>query len=87
MMTNQNVIVFSSDDWASGLKSSKYHVAVGLSKTNRVLFVNSIGLRNPSASAKDLKRIWHKLMGFLKGWEKVDDNLFVFTPIVIPFHR
>jgi glycosyltransferase involved in cell wall biosynthesis len=87
MISNQNVIVFSSDDWASGLKSSKYHVAVGLSKANKVLFVNSIGLRNPSASHKDLKRIWQKLVSFLKGWERIDDNLFVYTPIVIPFHR
>ncbi len=87
MISNQNVILFSSDDWASGLKSSKYHVAVGLAKTNKVLFVNSIGLRNPSASSKDLKRIWQKLVSFLKGWERINDNLFVYTPIVIPFHR
>ena len=87
MIANQNVILFSSDDWASGLKSSKYHVAVGLAKANKVLFVNSIGLRNPSASSKDLKRIWHKLVSFLKGWERVNDNLYVYTPIVIPFHR
>ena len=67
MISNENVILFSSDDWASGLKSSKYHVAIGLSKANRVLFVNSIGLRNPSVSSKDVKRIWRKLIGFLKG--------------------
>lgn len=87
MISNASVIIFSSDDWASGLKSSKYHVAVGLAKANKVLFVNSIGLRNPSASAKDLGRIWSKLVSFLRGVEKKDDNLFVFTPIVIPFHR
>ena len=87
MISNQDVILFSSDDWASGLKSSKYHVAVGFSKANRVLFVNSIGLRNPSGSSKDIKRIWHKLISFLKGWERIDDHLFVYTPLVIPFHR
>jgi len=87
VIANQNIILFSSDDWSSGLKSSKYHVAVGLAKTNRVLFVNSIGLRNPSASASDLRRVWQKLLGFLRGWQKVGDNLFVYTPIVIPFHR
>jgi glycosyltransferase involved in cell wall biosynthesis len=87
MLANRNVILFSSDDWASGLKSSKYHVAVGLAKTNRVLFVNSIGLRNPSASSKDLNRIWQKLVGFLKGCDRISDHLFVFTPLVIPFHR
>jgi glycosyltransferase involved in cell wall biosynthesis len=87
MIANRNIMLFSSDDWASGLKSSKYHVAVGLSKRNKVLFVNSIGLRNPSASVRDIKRVWHKAISFLRGWERIDDNLFVYTPIVIPFHR
>ncbi len=86
MLEQQNVIIFSSDDWSSGLKSSKYHVAVGLSRHNRVLFVNSIGLRNPSASARDLKRIWHKLASFFRGYQTINPNLFVFTPIVVPFH-
>jgi glycosyltransferase involved in cell wall biosynthesis len=87
MMSNANVILFSSDDWSSGLKSSKYHVAIGLSQSNRVLFVNSIGLRSPSASSKDMKRIWQKLKSFLTGWETINENLFVYTPIVIPFHE
>ena len=54
MIENENIILFSSDDWASGLKTSKYHVAIRLARANKVLFVNSIGLRNPTASAKDL---------------------------------
>ena len=33
-----------------------------------------------------MSRIWGKLKGFLKGWEKINDNLYVYTPIVIPFH-
>ena len=86
MIANQNIILFSSDDWSSGLKSSKYHIAVGLSKTNRVLFVNSIGLRNPSTSPSDLRRVWQKLLGFLRGLQRVGDNLWIFTPIVVPFH-
>ena len=86
MISNVNIILFSSDDWSSGLKSSKYHVAMGLSKSNRVLFVNSIGLRNPSASSKDISRIWSKLKSFLSGWDKIHENLYVYTPIVIPFH-
>lgn len=86
MTHNENILLFSSDDWSSGLRSSKYHVAMGLSKTNRVLFVNSIGLRNPSASSKDLKRIGQKLKGFFRGWEKINGNLYVYTPLVIPFH-
>lgn len=87
MIANENIIIFSSDDWESGLKSSKYHIALGLSNANKVLFINSIGLRHPSVSAKDMERIWRKLTSFFKGYQRINDNLFVFTPLVIPFHR
>ncbi|MCK5215604.1 MAG: glycosyltransferase [Candidatus Omnitrophica bacterium] len=87
MLNNENIIIFSSDDWSSGLKTSKYHIAVRLAKRNNVLFVNSIGMRNPQASVKDLKRIWSKLKRFFGGLEKMNDNLSVLTPIVIPFHN
>lgn len=85
MLKGQNIIIFSSDDWNSGLKSSKYHIAMGLSKFNRVLFVNSLGLRNPSINKNDIKRIMNKLIDFVKGFRKINANLYVFTPIAIPF--
>jgi len=86
MLEDEDIIIFSSDDWDSGLKSSKYHIAVGLARKNRVLFVNSVGLRNPTASASDLRRIVAKLRGWFKGWRQVRENLFVYTPIVLPLH-
>jgi len=87
MIKNKNIIIFSSDDWNSGLKTSKYHIALKLSKYNKVLFINSIGLRKPTLQKNDLSRIISKLRRFLMGLERINDNLFVFTPIVIPFHE
>lgn len=85
VFTEQDIIFFSSDDWNSGLKTSKYHLATRLARNNRVFFINSIGLRTPSASTRDAKRIFAKLSGFFKGVVKVRENLFVYTPIAIPF--
>lgn len=88
MISGEDIIIFSSDDWNSGLKTSKYHVAVRLARANRVLFVNSIGLRSPNLSSrKDLGRMWEKLARFFRGAAKVQDNLWVFTPLIIPFQR
>lgn len=88
MIEQEHIILFSSDDWSSGLKTSKYHVAIRLARKNKVLFVNSIGLRSPNlSSGKDWGRIWQKLKGFLKGAEKIQENLYVYTPIAIPFGR
>jgi len=82
-MKNESIVFFSSDDW--GWKTSKYQLSTRFAKDNKVLFVSSIGFRAPTASSDDLKRIWKKLAGFFKGIKKVDDNLYVLTPLVVPF--
>jgi glycosyltransferase involved in cell wall biosynthesis len=83
----ENVIIFSSDDWASGLKTSKYHIARCLARENRVLFVNSVGLRAPAATGRDLKRVIGKLTSFARGAVKVPEGLHVYTPVVLPWLR
>lgn len=82
-MKNESIVFFSSDDW--GWKTSKYQLSTRFAKDNKVLFVSSIGFRAPTASSDDLKRIWNKLKSFFKGVKKVNDNLYVITPIVVPF--
>ncbi len=86
-LTGENVIIFSSDDWASGLKTSKYHIARHLARHNHVLFVNSVGLRAPTARGGDVKRALGKLLAFFKGPVRVPENLMVYTPIVFPLFR
>ncbi len=81
-----DIIFFSSDDWNSGLKTSKYHLATRLSRENRVFFINSVGLRMPTASKKDAGKIINKVKKFFGGAVKISENLYVYTPIVIPFH-
>jgi len=82
----RDILFFSSDDWDSGLKTSKYHLASGLSKKNRVVFIESIGLRKPQAKKRDFKRMFVKIRKWLKGLRKIDENLYIFTPLVIPLH-
>ncbi len=82
-MNNEDIILFSSDDW--GWKTSKYQLSIRFSQKNRVLFVSSIGFRSPTASSQDLLRILTKLKSFFRGIRKVADNLYVLTPLVVPF--
>jgi len=82
-MKNESIIFFSSDDW--GWKTSKYQLSTRFAKENKVLFVSSIGFRAPTASSDDLSRIWKKIKSFFKGIKKINENLFVLTPLVIPF--
>ena len=87
VLTGENIIILSSDDWSSGLKTSKYHVARTLARHNQVFFVNSVGLRSPEASAGDVKRMWDKLRSFLQGASRVPEGLCVYSPILFPFMR
>ena len=82
-MKNQSIVIFSSDDW--GWKTSKYQLSTRFAKQNKVLFVSSIGFRSPTKSSEDIGRIWNKLKKFFKGLEEFEDNLFVLTPLIIPF--
>lgn len=78
-------IVCFANDWDSDPLSKK-HVMVRLARHNRVLWVNSLGCRNPTASARDLKRVVKKLGDFFRGQRRVAENLWVWSPLVIPFH-
>ena len=84
-MRDEAIVILSSDDW--GWKTSKYQLSTRFATTNRVLFVSSIGFRAPTASRADLSRIWRKLGGFFQGPKQVDSNIWVLTPIVIPFWK
>lgn len=84
MLRGKDIVCFAND-WDSDPLSKK-HVMTRLARHNRVLWVNSLGVRNPTASARDLKRAAGKVGDFLRGCRKVADNLWVWSPLVIPFH-
>lgn len=84
MIQGQDIICFSND-W-DGDPLSKKHIMQRLARNNRVLWVNSIGNRNPTASVHDFKRILTKLRQFIRGARQVQQGIHVFSPIVVPFH-
>src|ERR1044071_8100630 len=84
-MIEGNDIICFSNDW-DGDPLSKKHIALRLAQKNRVLWVNSTGNRNPTASVRDLRRAGKKLRQFVRGCRSVSKNISVFSPLVIPFH-
>jgi glycosyltransferase involved in cell wall biosynthesis len=77
-------IIAFSKDWDDN-PASNHHVLRELAKTRRVLWLNSVGTRAPRLSTKrDLGRIVHKLRDFARGPVNVENDLWVFTPLVLP---
>jgi glycosyltransferase involved in cell wall biosynthesis len=84
MLTGHDIVCFAND-WDSDPLSKK-HVMVRLARTNRVLWVDSLGNRNPTASVRDLKRMAGKAARFVRGSRRVGERLWVWSPVVVPFH-
>ena len=84
MIESHNIICFAND-WDSDPLSKK-HIMLRLSRKNRILWINSLGNRNPSASVRDLKRVLKKIQAFGRGCREVAENIHTFSPLAIPFH-
>src|SRR3954452_19657464 len=83
MLENQNIICFAKD-WTED-PTSNNHVMMMLAKRNRVLWLNSIAMRTPKLGDKrDLTKIARKIQSFSKGPVQVAENLWTYTPIVVP---
>lgn len=85
MLHGEDIICFAND-W-DGDPLSKKHIMQRLAKHNRVLWVNSIGNRNPTVSGRDFSRMVKKVYEFASGLRRVHENIWVFTPLVVPFHN
>ncbi len=82
------ILLLSTADWGNPFWTNKQHVAVELAKLGyKVLYVDSLGLRAPSLNKSDLSRIFRRLLKGLLPPVKKRDNLWVWSPIVIPFQK
>lgn len=92
---NNQVVILSTADFDSTVWTNKQHLAVGLAESNTVIYIESLGLRQPTFSLADLKRIYRKIRSFSpRSRHKheikrttVPENLRVVSPFVIPLHR
>ena len=76
-------IVCFSHDW-TGDPLSKTHLMRILARDNRVLWINSLPNRMPTASSKDFSRLVRKLKSFTEPVREVERNIFVLNPLAIP---
>ena len=82
ILRGRDIICFAQD-W-TGDPLSKTHIMRILARENRVLWVNSIGLRAPSVSKADFSRSVKKITSAIEPIKEVEPNLFVMSPLSIP---
>jgi glycosyltransferase involved in cell wall biosynthesis len=83
----RDVLLLSTADWNNPFWTNKQHVAQKLARRGfRVLYVESLGLRAPTVSARDARRIARRLARAARPLRRVEENLWVFSPLALPWH-
>lgn len=85
MLENQNFIVFS-DDWGRH-PSSCQHIFKRIALNNKILWINTIGMRLPQPNRQDIKRTMEKILSWSWRKEQQYGNLIVFSPLMLASFR
>lgn len=80
-------VVYFGNDWKAENRTSSHHVATRLAQVMPVLYVDSPGMRAPSASGRDLRRGVRKLADAFRAPEQVGPALWRCTVPQLPFRR
>jgi glycosyltransferase involved in cell wall biosynthesis len=84
-LEGQEIVCLGTADWATELPINQHQLMGRLALGNRVLFVESLGLRRPQLASRDLRRIGRRLIRGLRG-ARPSGDLHVLSPLVLPFH-
>jgi len=86
MLKNKNIICISSIDWDFIWQGHQEIMSAFARNGNKVLFIENTGVRSPGI--RDISRIKNRVKNWLKGVKgirKETGNLYVFSPLVLPF--
>ena len=84
-LEDRDIVCIGTADWATELPINQHQLMRRLAARNRVLFVESLGLRRPQLASRDLRRIGRRLVRGLRGARRAGP-LRVLSPLVLPFH-
>ena len=85
---HRDIVLVSTAEWHHPFWTNKQHTALALARQGcRILYIDSLGLRKPSANHRDLIRIGRRLLRGLRLPEKVHEGIWVCSPLVIPAAR
>lgn len=85
-LRGRDIVCVGFADWDTELWTNQHHLMSRLARDNRVLFVESLGLRRPQVSGRDLARMLRRLRRGLAPPREAD-GVHVLSPLVVPAHR
>jgi glycosyltransferase involved in cell wall biosynthesis len=82
----RDIVCVGFADWDTELWTNQHHLMSRLARDNRVLFIESLGLRRPQLAGRDLARIARRLRRGLQGPRRTPEGVDVLSPLVLPLH-
>jgi glycosyltransferase involved in cell wall biosynthesis len=80
-------IVYFGNEWFAENRTSSHHMARQLAGKAPLLYVDSPGMRAPSASGRDIRRIWSKLTQAMRLPSRVPPGLWHCTVPQLPWRN
>lgn len=84
-LEGRDIVCVGTADWQTELPINQHQLMGRLAARNRVLFVESLGLRRPQLASRDLRRIGRRLARGLRG-VRSSGAVHVLSPLVLPLH-
>jgi glycosyltransferase involved in cell wall biosynthesis len=84
-LRGRDIVCVGIADWHNDLQTNDQHLLRRLAGENRILFVESLGLRQPQLAGRDLSRIWRRLRNGVRP-PRLEEGVNVLSPLVLPFH-
>jgi glycosyltransferase involved in cell wall biosynthesis len=80
-------VIYFGNDWLAENRTSSHHIARQLARRMPLLYVDTPGIRSPTASTRDLRKIFRIGRKFLGRPASVGPQLWHLTVPQIPFRR
>jgi glycosyltransferase involved in cell wall biosynthesis len=85
-LRGRDIVCVGFADWDNEIWTNQHHLMARLAQDNRLLFVESLGLRRPTVSGRDLRRIARRVRRGLSGPRRSAEGVWVLSPLVLPLH-
>lgn len=86
MLENQDIICIAPTPWKVHARLNAHHVMGRLASANRVLFVESLGLRAPAGHRGDWEKVVSRIAGSVRGLRGTPEGVWLISPLILPFH-
>jgi glycosyltransferase involved in cell wall biosynthesis len=84
VLRGRSIVCVGFAEWQTDLWTNQHHLMSRLARDNRILFIESLGLRRPTLTGTDLRRMARRVRTGLAG-PRAADGLQLLSPLVLPF--